>query len=69
MDHQNSERVFHLVEQAMQRAILDDEFKYAVHAIKGDNLVPLTHYVHGNTPPPIPRAASSRGLGSPKGHA
>lgn len=61
LDHDNSERVFHGVEQAVQRAILEDEFKYAVHAIRGDNLLALTHTVHGNAPPPLPRAASGRG--------
>ena len=69
MDHDNSERVFHGVEQAVQRAILEDEFKYAVHAIRGENLLALTHTVHGNAPPPLPRAASGRGQGSPKPHA
>lgn len=71
IDPKNSERVFHAIDTAVQRAILDDEVKYAVHAIRGDEIELRPHMSHADGPPPAMKkgpASVGRGHGSPKPH-
>lgn len=60
IDPHNSERVYHSIDQAMQRAVLEDEYKYVVNAIKRGSLEQRSHLVHdANTSPAQPRVISS----------
>ena len=56
IDPESSERVFHGIEQAMQRAVLEDESRYLVHAVMSSSgtLEQRNHLAHDSCPP-VPR--------------
>ena len=60
IDPPNSERIFHGIDQAIQRAILEDELKYQVHAVKGDEIELRQHKNHSGAPQVIVNRVASR---------
>ena len=71
IDPNNSERVFHSIEQSMQRAVMEEEAKFAVHAVRGDTIELKQHTAHSDRPPQqMGKGPSSQGraYGSPKPH-
>jgi len=62
IDSQNSERIYHGLDQAIQRAVIEEEYKYAVHAVRGDAFELRPHKVHsGSQPPSVHRVVSREG--------
>lgn len=51
IDPANSERIFHGVDQAGQRAIFEEEMKYSVHAVRGEAIELRPHKTHDGPPP------------------
>mmetsp|Transcript_13087 Transcript_13087/g.17720 ORF Transcript_13087/g.17720 Transcript_13087/m.17720 type:complete len:141 (+) Transcript_13087:997-1419(+) len=73
IDPASSERVFHAIDSAMQRALLEEEQKFALHLVLADGSLQFKAHLQHNSadiisPKRIP-SSHGKAQGSPKMHA